>query len=67
MKAPKALIITPVGANDDGDLVVNVRLRRRSVYALRLLYRSAREHGLGRIRALELSVRVVLAPSGTAR
>lgn len=63
MKAPKGLIISPVGTNDAGDLVLNVRLRRRSWYAFRLLYQTAREKGIGRAMAFRLSVRLVLARS----
>lgn len=62
MKAPKAIAIEPAGLNHDGELVVNVKLRRRSLYCLRLLYRSAREHGVGPFTAARISLGVVLAP-----
>lgn len=67
MKPPKALTITPLYVKPNGDLEVNVRLNRRSFYAFRLLYRSARAHGVGRLTALRISLGVVTAPRGNDR
>lgn len=63
MRPPKAIRLRTVGHNDAGDLVVNVRLRRRSRYAVRLFYRACRMRGASRGTSAFIAVRTALTPN----
>ncbi len=60
MKPARHLDITTAGRNQRGDLVLDVRIRRRTIGAVRLFYRTARRMGVGRIRSAGFAVRLSL-------
>lgn len=55
MKPNKAITITPLGKNEDGDLRYHLALNRRSLYAFRLFYATARKHGASRRQSAQLA------------